>query len=371
MKSIAALAIAPSKALEIDFIEVMPPKSGEVMVKLSASGVCHTDAYTLSGADPEGIFPTILGHEGAGVVVELGPDVHSVKVGDHVIPLYTPECGRCKFCLSGKTNLCQAIRNTQGKGLMPDGTSRFKRGQQTIYHYMGTSTFSNYTVLPEIAVAKINPAAPLDKVCLLGCGITTGIGAVLNTAKVEAGSSVAVFGLGGIGLSVIQGAVMAKAQRIIAIDINTEKFAMAKLLGATECINPRDHSASIQEIIIELTDGGVDYSFECIGNVDVMRSALECCHKGWGESIIIGVAGSGEEIRTRPFQLVTGRVWRGSAFGGVKGRSQLPDYVEQYLRGQIKVDEMVTHTMPLRDINKAFDLMHAGKSIRSVILFDE
>lgn len=371
MKSIAALAVAPGKALEIDFIEVMPPKSGEVMVKLAASGVCHTDAYTLSGADPEGIFPTILGHEGAGVVVELGPDVSSVKVGDHVIPLYTPECGRCKFCLSGKTNLCQAIRNTQGKGLMPDGSSRFRRGSQTIYHYMGTSTFSNYTVLPEIAVAKINPAAPLDKVCLLGCGITTGIGAVLNTAKVEAGSSVAVFGLGGIGLSVIQGAVMAKAQRIIAIDINTEKFAMAKLLGATQCINPRDHSASIQEIIIELTDGGVDYSFECIGNVDVMRSALECCHKGWGESIIIGVAGSGEEIRTRPFQLVTGRVWRGSAFGGVKGRSQLPDYVEQYLQGRIKVDEMVTHTMPLHDINTAFDLMHAGKSIRSVILFDE
>jgi len=371
MKSIAALALAPSKALEIDEVDVMSPKAGEVMVKLAASGVCHTDAYTLSGADPEGIFPTILGHEGAGVVVEVGPDVSSVKVGDHVIPLYTPECGRCKFCLSGKTNLCQAIRNTQGKGLMPDGSSRFRRGSQTIYHYMGTSTFSNYTVLPEIAVAKINPAAPLDKVCLLGCGITTGIGAVLNTAKVEAGSSVAVFGLGGIGLSVIQGAVMAKAQRIIAIDINTEKFAMAKLLGATECINPRDHSASIQEIIIELTDGGVDYSFECIGNVDVMRSALECCHKGWGESIIIGVAGSGEEIRTRPFQLVTGRVWRGSAFGGVKGRSQLPDYVEQYLQGRIKVDEMVTHTMPLHDINTAFDLMHAGKSIRSVILFDE
>jgi len=371
MKSIAALALAPGKALEIDEVDVMSPKAGEVMVKLAASGVCHTDAYTLSGADPEGIFPTILGHEGAGVVVEVGPDVSSVKVGDHVIPLYTPECGRCKFCLSGKTNLCQAIRSTQGKGLMPDGSSRFRRGSQTIYHYMGTSTFSNYTVLPEIAVAKINPAAPLDKVCLLGCGITTGIGAVLNTAKVEAGSSVAVFGLGGIGLSVIQGAVMAKAQRIIAIDINTEKFAMAKLLGATECINPRDHSASIQEIIIELTDGGVDYSFECIGNVDVMRSALECCHKGWGESIIIGVAGSGEEIRTRPFQLVTGRVWRGSAFGGVKGRSQLPDYVEQYLQGRIKVDEMVTHTMPLHDINTAFDLMHAGKSIRSVILFDE
>lgn len=371
MKSIAAIALAPGRALEIDEIEVLPPRSGEVMIKLTASGVCHTDAYTLSGADPEGIFPSILGHEGAGVVVETGPNVTDLKVGDHVIPLYTPECRQCKFCLSGKTNLCQAIRNTQGKGLMPDGSSRFKRGTQTLYHYMGTSTFSQYTVVPEIAVAKISNAAPLDKVCLLGCGITTGIGAVLNTAKVEAGATVAVFGLGGIGLSVIQGAVMANAARIIAIDIKPDKFEMARWLGASECINPQDYSQPIQDVIVALTDGGVDYSFECIGNVNVMRSALECCHKGWGESIIIGVAGSGEEIRTRPFQLVTGRVWRGTAFGGVKGRTQLPDYVERYLQGQIKVDEMITHTMPLQEINKAFDLMHEGKSIRSVVLFDQ
>lgn len=370
MKSLAAIALAAGQPLEIDEIDVMPPQAGEVMIKLTASGVCHTDAYTLSGADPEGIFPSILGHEGAGVVVEIGPNVRDLKVGDHVIPLYTPECRQCKFCLSGKTNLCQAIRSTQGKGLMPDGSSRFKRGKQTLYHYMGTSTFSQYTVLPDIAVAKINPAAPLDKVCLLGCGITTGIGAVLNTAKVEAGATVAVFGLGGIGLSVIQGAVMAKAARIIAIDINPDKFEMARLLGASECINPQEYSQPIQDVIVDLTEGGVDYSFECIGNVNVMRSALECCHKGWGESVIIGVAGSGEEIRTRPFQLVTGRVWRGSAFGGVKGRTQLPDYVERYLQGQIKVDEMITHTMPLQEINKAFDLMHAGKSIRSVVLFD-
>lgn len=371
MKSLAAIALAAGQPLEIDEIDVMPPQAGEVMIKLTASGVCHTDAYTLSGADPEGIFPSILGHEGAGVVVEIGPNVRDLKVGDHVIPLYTPECRQCKFCLSGKTNLCQAIRSTQGKGLMPDGSSRFKRGKQTLYHYMGTSTFSQYTVLPEIAVAKINPAAPLDKVCLLGCGITTGIGAVLNTAKVEAGATVAVFGLGGIGLSVIQGAVMAKAARIIAIDINPDKFEMARLLGASECINPQEYSQPIQDVIVDLTEGGVDYSFECIGNVNVMRSALECCHKGWGESVIIGVAGSGEEIRTRPFQLVTGRVWRGSAFGGVKGRSQLPDYVERYLQGQIKVDEMITHTMSLHEINTAFDLMHAGKSIRSVVLFDQ
>ncbi|HEX4975614.1 MAG TPA: S-(hydroxymethyl)glutathione dehydrogenase/class III alcohol dehydrogenase [Pseudomonadales bacterium] len=371
MKSLAAIALAAGQPLEIDEINVMPPQTGEVMIKLTASGVCHTDAYTLSGADPEGIFPSILGHEGAGVVVEIGPNVRDLKVGDHVIPLYTPECRQCKFCLSGKTNLCQAIRSTQGKGLMPDGSSRFKRGDQTLFHYMGTSTFSQYTVLPEIAVAKINPAAPLDKVCLLGCGITTGIGAVLNTAKVEAGATVAVFGLGGIGLSVIQGAVMAKAARIIAIDINPDKFEMALLLGASECINPKDYNQPIQDVIVELTEGGVDYSFECIGNVNVMRSALECCHKGWGESVIIGVAGSGEEIRTRPFQLVTGRVWRGSAFGGVKGRTQLPDYVERYLQGQIKVDEMITHTMPLQEINTAFDLMHAGKSIRSVVLFDQ
>ena len=369
MKTRAAVAWEAGKPLSIEEVDLQGPKEGEVMVQLVATGVCHTDAYTLSGADPEGIFPSILGHEGAGVVVEVGPGVTSVAVGDHVIPLYTPECGKCKFCLSGKTNLCQAIRATQGQGLMPDGTSRFSQNGKLIHHYMGTSTFSEFTVLPEIAVAKINKAAPLDKVCLLGCGITTGIGAVLNTAKVEPGSTVAVFGLGGIGLSVIQGAVMAKAERIIAIDLNEDKFEMAKLLGATDFVNPKNYDAPIQEVIVELTDGGVDYSFECIGNVNVMRSALECCHKGWGESVIIGVAGAGQEISTRPFQLVTGRVWRGSAFGGVKGRSQLPDYVERYMKGEIKIDEMVTFTMPLDDINRAFDLMHDGEAIRSVVIY--
>lgn len=369
MKSRAAIAWEPGRPLEIEEVEVQGPKSGEVLLRVVATGVCHTDAYTLSGKDSEGVFPAILGHEGGAVVEDVGPGVTGVKPGDHVIPLYTPECGQCKFCRSGKTNLCQAIRITQGKGLMPDGTSRFSLNGQTIYHYMGTSTFSEYTALPEIAVAKINQAAPLDRVCLLGCGITTGIGAVLNTAKVEPGSTVAVFGLGGIGLSVIQGAVLAKAARIIAIDVNPGKFEMAKLLGATDVINPNDYDVPIQGVIVDLTDGGVDYSFECIGNVSVMRSALECCHKGWGQSVIIGVAGAGEEIHTRPFQLVTGRVWRGTAFGGVKGRSQLPDYVERYLRGEIKVDEIVTHTMPLKDINRAFDLMHQGQSIRSVILY--
>lgn len=369
MKTRAAVAWAASKPLSIEEVDLQGPKEGEVMVQLVATGVCHTDAYTLSGADPEGIFPSILGHEGAGVVVEVGPGVTSVAVGDHVIPLYTPECGKCKFCLSGKTNLCQAIRATQGQGLMPDGTSRFSQNGKMIHHYMGTSTFSEYTVLPEIAVAKINKAAPLDKVCLLGCGITTGIGAVLNTAKVEPGSTVAVFGLGGIGLSVIQGAVMAKAERIIAVDLNEDKFEMAKMLGATDFVNPKNYDAPIQDVIVELTDGGVDYSFECIGNVNVMRSALECCHKGWGESVIIGVAGAGQEISTRPFQLVTGRVWRGSAFGGVKGRSQLPDYVDRYMKGEIKIDEMVTFTMPLDDINRAFDLMHDGEAIRSVVIY--
>ena len=369
MKTRAAVAWEAGKPLSIEEVDLEGPRQGEVMVKLVATGVCHTDAYTLSGADPEGIFPSILGHEGAGVVVEVGPGVTSVAVGDHVIPLYTPECGKCKFCLSGKTNLCQAIRATQGQGLMPDGSSRFSQNGKLIHHYMGTSTFSEYTVLPEIAVAKINKAAPLDKVCLLGCGITTGIGAVLNTAKVEPGSTVAVFGLGGIGLSVIQGAVMAKAERIIAVDLNEDKFEMAKMLGATDFVNPKNYDAPIQEVIVELTDGGVDYSFECIGNVNVMRSALECCHKGWGESVIIGVAGAGQEISTRPFQLVTGRVWRGSAFGGVKGRSQLPDYVDRYMKGEIKIDEMVTYTMPLDEINRAFDLMHDGKAIRSVVIY--
>ena len=369
MKTRAAVAWAPNKPLTIEEVDLQGPQAGEVMVKLTATGVCHTDAYTLSGEDSEGVFPCILGHEGAGVVVEVGAGVTSVAVGDHVIPLYTPECGQCKFCLSGKTNLCQAIRATQGKGLMPDGTTRFSQNGKPIYHYMGTSTFSEYTVLPEIAVAKINKAAPLDKVCLLGCGITTGIGAVLNTAKVEPGSTVAVFGLGGIGLSVIQGAVMAKAARIIAIDINDSKFEMAKLLGATDFVNPKNFDKPIQEVIVDMTDGGVDYSFECIGNVGLMRSALECCHKGWGESVIIGVAGAGQEIATRPFQLVTGRVWRGSAFGGVKGRTQLPEYVDRYMAGEIKIDEMVTFTMPLDEINKAFDLMHEGKAIRSVVIY--
>lgn len=369
MKTRAAVAWAAGQPLSIEEVDLEGPRAGEVMVKLVATGVCHTDAFTQSGADPEGIFPCILGHEGAGVVVEVGPGVTSVAVGDHVIPLYTPECGKCKFCLSGKTNLCQAIRATQGKGLMPDGASRFSKNGKPIYHYMGTSTFSEYTVLPEISVAKISKEAPLDKVCLLGCGITTGIGAVLNTAKVTPGSTVAVFGLGGIGLSVIQGAVMAKASRILAIDINEDKFEMARMLGATDCVNPKKYDKPIQEVIVDLTDGGVDYSFECIGNVNVMRSALECCHKGWGESIIIGVAGAGQEISTRPFQLVTGRVWRGSAFGGVKGRTQLPDYVNRYMKGEIKIDEFITYTMPLDRINEAFDLMHDGKAIRSVILY--
>ncbi len=369
MKSRAAVAWQAGRPLVIEEIEVAGPREGEVLLKISASGVCHTDAYTLSGKDPEGLFPTVLGHEGGAVVLEIGAGVTSVKPGDHAIPLYIPECGECKFCRSGRTNLCGAIRLTQGKGVMPDGTSRFSLSGRPILHYMGTSTFSEYTVLPEIAIAKINPAAPLDIVCLLGCGITTGIGAVLNTAKVRSGSTAAVFGLGGIGLSVIQGLVMAHAERIIAVDINPAKFEMAKNLGATDFVVPPADGRSIQEIIIEMTDGGVDYSFECIGNVKTMRAALECCHKGWGESVIIGVAGAGEEISTRPFQLVTGRVWRGTAFGGVKGRSQLPGYVEQYLRGDIKVDPMITHTLSLERINEAFDLMHQGKSIRSVIKF--
>ena len=369
MKTRAAVAWQAGKPLTIEEVDLQGPKKGEVLVKLVATGVCHTDAFTLSGEDPEGVFPAILGHEGAGVVMEVGEGVTSLSVGDHVIPLYTPECGKCKFCLSGKTNLCQAIRSTQGQGLMPDGSSRFSLNGKPIFHFMGTSTFSEYTVLPEIAVAKVNKAAPLDKVCLLGCGITTGIGAVLNTAKVEPGSTVAVFGLGGVGLSVIQGAVLAKAERIIAIDINEDKFEMAKMLGATDCINPKNYDQPIQDVIVDLTDGGVDYSFEAIGHTQTMRAALECCHKGWGESTIIGVAGAGQEINTRPFQLVTGRVWRGSAFGGVKGRTELPGYVDQYMKGEIKIDEFVTHTMPLEDINEAFDLMHEGKSIRSVILF--
>ncbi|MBX3679550.1 MAG: S-(hydroxymethyl)glutathione dehydrogenase/class III alcohol dehydrogenase [Rhodocyclaceae bacterium] len=371
MKSRAAVAWAAGQPLEITEVEVAPPRAGEVLVRIVATGVCHTDAFTLSGADPEGIFPAILGHEGGGIVEAVGEGVTSVAVGDHVIPLYTPECGKCKFCLSGKTNLCQAIRATQGKGLMPDGTTRFSKDGKPIFHYMGTSTFSEYTVLPEISVAKISKDAPLEKVCLLGCGVTTGIGAVMNTAKVEAGATVAVFGLGGIGLSAIIGAVMSKASRIIGVDVNPSKFEIARQLGATDCINPLDYDKPIQEVIVDLTDGGVDYSFECIGNVKVMRSALECCHKGWGESVIIGVAGAGEEISTRPFQLVTGRVWRGSAFGGVRGRSELPGYVERAQRGEIPLDTFITHTMGLADINHAFELMHEGKSIRSVIHYDK
>ncbi|GAB55277.1 S-(hydroxymethyl)glutathione dehydrogenase [Glaciecola punicea ACAM 611] len=371
IKSKAAVAWAANQPLSIEEIDVMLPKAGEVLVKIIATGVCHTDAFTLSGEDPEGLFPVVLGHEGGGVVEQIGEGVTSVSVGDHVIPLYTPECRECKFCLSGKTNLCQKIRETQGKGLMPDGTSRFYKDGKPLFHYMGCSTFSEYTVLPEISLAKVNKKAALDEVCLFGCGVTTGIGAVMNTAKVQPGNSVAIFGLGGIGLSAIIGAVMAKAGTIIAVDINESKFALAKKLGATHCINPKDYDKPIQDVIVELTDGGVDFSFECIGNVNVMRSALECCHKGWGESVIIGVAGAGQEISTRPFQLVTGRVWRGSAFGGVKGRTELPDYVEKYLKGDIKLDDFITHNMSLEHINEAFELMHAGKSIRSVIHFGD
>jgi len=369
IKSRAAVAFAPNKPLEIVEVDVAPPQKGEVLVRIVATGVCHTDAYTLSGADSEGIFPAILGHEGGGVVEAVGEGVTSVEVGDHVIPLYTAECGECKFCTSGKTNLCSSVRATQGKGVMPDGTSRFSYQGKPVYHYMGCSTFSEYTVLPEVSLAKIPKEAPLDKVCLLGCGVTTGIGAVLNTAKVEEGDTVAIFGLGGIGLAAIIGATMAKASRIIAVDINPGKFDIAKQLGATDVVNPKDFDKPIQEVIVEMTDGGVDYSFECIGNVDVMRSALECCHKGWGESVIIGVAGAGEEISTRPFQLVTGRVWKGSAFGGVKGRTELPGYVEKAKTGEIPLDVFITHNMPLEDINEAFELMHEGKSIRTVIHF--
>lgn len=371
IKSKAAIAWGPNQPLVVEEVDVMLPRKGEVLVKIVASGVCHTDAFTLSGEDPEGLFPVILGHEGGGIVEQIGEGVTSVSVGDHVIPLYTAECKVCKFCTSGKTNLCSAVRETQGRGVMPDGTSRFYKDGQPIFHYMGCSTFSEYTVLPEISLAKVSKEAPLEEVCLLGCGVTTGMGAVLNTAKVEKGDNVAVFGLGGIGLSAIIGAKMAGANRIIGIDINESKFELAKQLGATDCINPKDYDKPIQDVIVEMTDGGVEYSFECIGNVDVMRSALECCHKGWGESVIIGVAGSGQEISTRPFQLVTGRVWRGTAFGGVKGRSELPAIVERYMAGEFKLSDFITHTMPLEDINKSFDLMHNGESIRSVIHFDK
>ena len=368
MKTRAAVAYEAGKPLQIEKIELAGPRQGEVLVEIHATGVCHTDAFTLSGEDPEGIFPAVLGHEGAGIVVETGDGVTSVKPGDHVIPLYTPECRQCKFCRSGKTNLCQAIRATQGRGLMPDETSRFSVGSETVYHYMGTSTFSNFTVLPEIALAKIRKDAPFDKVCYIGCGVTTGLGAVINTAKVEPGANVAVFGLGGIGLNVIQGARLVGADRIIGVDINPAKRELAEKFGMSDFINPLD-SANVVQQIIDLTDGGVDYSFECIGNVDVMRQALECCHKGWGESVIIGVAGAGQEINTKPFQLVTGRVWRGTAFGGARGRTEVPKIVDWYMNGKINIDDLITHTMPLEQINEAFDLMHEGKSIRSVILY--
>jgi S-(hydroxymethyl)glutathione dehydrogenase/alcohol dehydrogenase len=368
MDTRAAVAFEAGKPLAVETVQLEGPKSGEVLVEIRATGICHTDEFTLSGADPEGAFPAILGHEGAGVVVEIGPGVTSVKKGDHVIPLYTPECRECSFCLHPKTNLCQSIRATQGQGLMPDGTSRFSLGGEPLLHYMGCSTFSNYTVLPEIAVAKIREDAPFDKVCYIGCGVTTGIGAVIFTAKVEPGATVAVFGLGGIGLNVIQGARLVGADRIIGVDINPARAALGERFGMTDFIDARNVE-DVSAAIIDLTDGGVDYSFECIGNVDTMRQALECCHKGWGESVIIGVAGAGQEISTRPFQLVTGRVWRGTAFGGARGRTDVPRIVDWYMDGKINIDDLITHTLPLEDINKAFDLMHAGESIRSVVVY--
>lgn len=368
MKTRAAVAFAAGKPLEIVEVDLEGPKAGEVLIELKATGVCHTDAFTLSGDDPEGAFPAILGHEGAGIVVDVGPGVKSVKKGDTVIPLYTPECRECEYCLHPKTNLCQAIRPTQGRGVMPDGTSRFSLDGKPILHYMGCSTFSNYTVLPEIAVAKIRPDAPLDKVCYIGCGVTTGVGAVIFDAKVEPGSRVVVFGLGGIGLNVIQAARLVGARQIVGVDINPSKVELARKFGMTDFINPKE-VPNVVEAIVELTKGGADYTFECIGNVTTMRQALEACHKGWGESIIIGVAGAGQEISTRPFQLVTGRVWRGSAFGGARGRTDVPKIVDMYMEGRINIDDLITHTMPLERINDAFDLMHEGKSIRSVVLY--
>jgi S-(hydroxymethyl)glutathione dehydrogenase / alcohol dehydrogenase len=365
----AAIALEPGQPLIVETVQLDGPKAGEVLIEIKATGVCHTDAYTLSGNDPEGLFPTILGHEGAGVVVEVGPDVKSLKVGDRVIPLYTPECRNCEYCLSGKTNLCQAIRVTQGKGVMPDGTSRFSYQGKKLHHYMGTSTFANYTVLPEIAVAKIRDDAPFEKVCLIGCGVTTGIGAVINTAKVEVGANVAVFGLGGIGLNIIQAARMVGANMIIGVDLNPAKRPLAEKFGMTHFVNPKEIEGDLVPYLVDLTKGGADYSFECIGNVNTMRQALECCHKGWGVSVIVGVAGAGQEISTRPFQLVTGRVWKGTAFGGAKGRTDVPKIVDWYMDGKIDIDSLVTHTMPLTQINEAFDLMHEGKSIRSVVTF--
>jgi S-(hydroxymethyl)glutathione dehydrogenase/alcohol dehydrogenase len=369
MKTRAAVAYEAGKPLVVEDVELEGPKAGEVLVEIKATGVCHTDEFTLSGADPEGLFPAILGHEGAGVVVEIGAGVTSVQVGDHVIPLYTPECRACKSCLSRKTNLCTAIRATQGKGLMPDGTSRFSIGGKMVHHYMGCSTFSNFTVLPEIAVAKIREDAPFDKVCYIGCGVTTGIGAVINTAKVEVGANVVVFGLGGIGLNVIQGARLAGANMIVGVDINPAREALAKKFGMTHFVNPKEVKGDLVPYLVELTGGGADYSFECVGNVELMRQALECCHRGWGESIIIGVAGSGQEIKTRPFQLVTGRVWKGTAFGGARGRTDVPKIVDWYMDKKINIDDLITHVLPLKDINKAWDLMHSGESIRTVVTF--
>ncbi|MGE4112280.1 MAG: S-(hydroxymethyl)glutathione dehydrogenase/class III alcohol dehydrogenase [Burkholderiales bacterium] len=369
MKVKAAVAHKAGAPLTIETVDLEGPKAGEVLVEIKATGICHTDEFTRSGADPEGLFPAILGHEGAGVVVDIGPGVTSLKKGDHVIPLYTPECRQCEYCLSGKTNLCQAIRVTQGQGVMPDGSSRFSVGGERVFHYMGTSTFANYTVVPEIALAKIREDAPFDKVCYIGCGVTTGIGAVINTAKVEPGANVVVFGLGGIGLNVIQGARMAGANMIVGVDLNPSRKALAEKFGMTHFVNPKEVKEDLVPYLVNLTKGGADYSFECIGNVDVMRQALECCHKGWGVSVIIGVAGAGQEIKTRPFQLVTGRVWKGTAFGGARGRRDVPKIVDWYMDGKINIDDLITHKLKLEDINKGFDLMHSGESIRSVVEF--
>jgi S-(hydroxymethyl)glutathione dehydrogenase / alcohol dehydrogenase len=369
MKTRAAVATAAGKPLEIMTVDLEGPKAGEVLVELKATGICHTDEFTRSGADPEGLFPSILGHEGAGVVVDVGPGVTTLKKGDHVIPLYTPECRQCKSCLSRKTNLCTAIRATQGKGVMPDGTSRFSIGKDKIYHYMGCSTFSNYTVLPEIALAKIREDAPFDKVCYIGCGVTTGVGAVINTAKVQPGDNVVVFGLGGIGLNVIQGARLAGANKIVGVDLNPARKELAEQFGMTHFVNPKEVEGDLVAHLVNVTDGGADYSFECVGNVNLMRQALECCHRGWGTSVIIGVAGAGQEIKTRPFQLVTGRNWKGTAFGGARGRTDVPKIVDWYMDKKIQIDPLITHTMPLDKINDGFDLMHAGKSIRSVVIY--
>ena len=369
MKTRAAIAYEAGKPLEITEVDLEGPKASEVLVELKATGLCHTDAYTLSGADPEGQFPSILGHEGAGVVVDVGPEVRHLKKGDHVIPLYTPECRECEYCLNPKTNLCQAIRGTQGQGVMPDGTSRFSIGGKKLHHFMGCSTFSNYTVLPEIALAPIREDAPFDKVCYIGCGVTTGIGAVINTAKMEPGANVVVFGLGGIGLNVIQGARMVGANKIVGVDTNDEKKAWGERFGMTHFVNPKEVGGGLVQHLIELTGGGADYSFECVGNVKLMRQALECAHKGWGECIIVGVAGAGEEIATRPVQLVTGRSWKGTAFGGARGRTDVPKIVDWYMQGKIEIDPMITHTLSLDEINHGFELMHEGKSIRSVVVY--